>query len=210
MLPAYRRKPASSCACTPGRGLNRPRQCPDCTIQLYGWDSRSATWYGPNELRPSVPPAQRLLQALMAAPGKSWYGPVNCCTSGEPAARFFTVAHDLSDCAIAEIYCDDSKTGPAEILAVVPPERRSCLRPEFAFEFLAFARFLDSVGAGAELQVHDAMAAAIAGTSASDVLVFSISSGLWPSDLDHVLSQCVEKVTVALCHWLRCLPPATN
>jgi hypothetical protein len=170
-------------------------------MQLYGWDSRTETWHGPNEISPSVPPAQRLLQALRAAPGKSWYGPVNCC-AGEPAGRFFALVHDLSDCALAVIYCDESKTGPAEILAVLPPERRGRLREEFAFEFVAFARFLNSIGAGAELQVNDGIAAAIAAADDSDTLVFSLSSGLWPSDLDHVLSQCVEKVAIALCHWL--------
>ena len=45
--------------------------------------------------------------------------------------------HDLSDCAIASVYCDESKAGPAEILAVIPAHRRSYLRDEFAFEFLA-------------------------------------------------------------------------
>jgi hypothetical protein len=110
--------------------------------------------------------------------------------------------HDLSDCAIASIYCDESKAGPAEILAVIPAHRRAHLRSEFAFEFLAFASFLGSLSAGAELQVHDAIASAIADQSDSTTLVFSISSGLLPSDLDPVLSCCVEKVAVTLCQWL--------
>jgi hypothetical protein len=110
--------------------------------------------------------------------------------------------HDLSDCGIASIYCDESKAGPAEILAVIPAERRKCLRDEFAFEFLAFARFLAALNAGAELQVHDAIASAIADQRGSNSLVFSISSGLWPSDHDAVLSCCVETVAVALCQWL--------
>jgi hypothetical protein len=139
---------------------------------------------------------------LEAAPGKSWYGSVNCRTSGGPATRFFALVHDLSDCAIASIYCADSKAGPAEILAVIPAGRRPRLRDEFAFEFLAFARFLGSLSAGAELQVHDAIASAIADQPDSKAFVFSISSGLWPSDFDHILSRCVEKVAVTLCQWL--------
>jgi hypothetical protein len=110
--------------------------------------------------------------------------------------------HDLSDCAVASIYCDESKAGPAEILAVIPADRRSHLRDEFAFEFLTFARFLGSLGAGSELQVHDAIESAIAEQRAPNVFIFSISSGLWPSDLDPVLSLCVEKVAVTLCQWL--------
>jgi hypothetical protein len=147
-------------------------------------------------------PDRRLLRALEAAPGKSWYGPVNCRTAGGPATRFFALVHDLADCAIASIYCDESKAGPVEILAVIPADRRSHLRDEFAFEFLAYARFLGSLSAGVELQVHDAVASAIADQRDGKTLVFSMSSGLWPSDCDAVLSCCTERIAVTLCQWL--------
>jgi len=176
--------------------------CGNDRIHLYGWDSRSETLHGPNELGCCSLPDKRLLQALRAAPGRSWYGPVKYCIPGEPATRFFALVHDLSDCAIASIYCDESKSGPAEILAVIPADRRPRLRADFAFEFLAFARFLGALSAGAELQVHDAIASAIADQRDSNAFVFSISTGLWPSDHDAVLSCCVEKVAVALCQWL--------
>jgi hypothetical protein len=185
----------------PGRPTGRS-WCSAEHIQLYGWDSRSETWNGPSQLGCCSLPDRRLLQALRAVPGKSWYGRLSCCTWDGPVSRFFALVHDLSDCAIASIYCDESKAGPAEILAVIPADRRSHLRDEFAFEFLAFARFLGSLSAGAELQVHDAIASAIADQLDSKTLVFSISSGLWPSDLDPVLSCCVEKVAVTLCQWL--------
>src|SRR5947209_7901287 len=97
--------------------VNVPDSSPSLSesrVQLYGWDSRTETWHGPNELGVQVQPAQRLLNSLRAAPAKSWYGPVNCCASGEPAGRFFAVVHDLSDCALAAIYCDESKAGPVE------------------------------------------------------------------------------------------------
>jgi hypothetical protein len=172
-----------------------------CITNLYGWDSRTETWHGPNELGEGSVPDRRLLQALRAAPAKSWYGPVNCTAPGEPANRFFTLVHDLSDCALASIYCDESKAGPAEIVAVIPESRRARLREEFAFEFLAFARFLESINDGAELLVHDAIGAALS-EQPSGTLVFSISSGLWPSDFDHCLSLCVEKIAITLSEWL--------
>ena len=184
-------------------GVPKSRPASDLTrVLLYQWDSRSETLHGPNELGCCNLPDKRLLQALRDAPGRSWYGPVKCCTSGQPDARFFALVHDLSDCAIASIYCDESKAGPAEILAVIPADRRSYLRDDFAFEFLAYARFLGSLSAGAQLQVHDAIASAIAGPRDSKTLVFSISSGLWPSDCDAVLSCCTEKIAVTLCQWL--------
>jgi hypothetical protein len=185
----------------PGRPTSR-LWCGAEHVHLYGWDSRSETWSGPSGLGCRSVPDRRLLQALRTASGKSWYGPVNCRTSGGPATRFFALVHDLSDCAIASIYCDESKAGPAEILAVIPTDRRSHLRDEFAFEFLTYARFLGSLSAGAELQVHDAITSAIAHQRDFTTLVFSISSGLWPSDCDVVLSCCTEKIAVTICQWL--------
>jgi len=109
------------------------------------------------------------------------------------------------------IYCNDSKTGPAEVLVVVPAELRSSLRPDFAFEFLAFARFLGAVSESAAMTVHDRIASAIEESFDSDSLVFSIGTGLWESDRDHILSQCVETIAVSLLQWIaeRCEQPST-
>ena len=180
----------------------RPDQA-ERIIQLYGWDLRSRTWHGPCELDLAGARPHRLTEALANVSGPSWFGPVTCPVPGEPACRFFVVIHDLKDCAVATIYCEESKAGPVEILAVIPAERRSQLRPEFAFEFLAFAGFLGSLGGGAELEVSEGVASALKETSVSDSLVFSISTGLWSSDLDYVLSRCVEQTTIAVLRWLR-------
>jgi hypothetical protein len=171
-------------------------------VCLYGWDAPTATWHGPNQLGCCAAPNRRLLKGLRAAHGPSWYGGLRCSMSDGPANRYFAFVHDLSDCAVASIYCDETKTGPAEIVAVLPASRRSRLRAEFAFEFLAFTRFLGSVTSGAELEVHDAIAAAIANCAPSTTLVFSISSGLLPAELDPVISCCVEEVAVTLHQWL--------
>ena len=178
------------------------RKCVE-RIRLYGWDSRSQTWHGPNELGQLNGPDKRLLQALQTVPGRSWYGPISCRAPRGMRNRFFALVHDLFDCCIVSIYCAESKTGPAEIVAVIPADRRSRLRDDFAFEFLTFARFLGSLNVGAELLVHDAINTALAAPCGSETLIFSISSGLWPCDLDHVLSYCVQKVAVTLCQWLR-------
>jgi hypothetical protein len=172
-------------------------------VQLYGWDARSASGNGPDELRVTNTGSQRLLEALRGAPGRSWYGPVNCAAAGEPAGRFFAVVHQLGDCATAMVYCDESKAGPAELVVVIPAERRSRLRAEFAFEFVAFASFLGCIGAGADLAVHDWIAGAISETGPSDALVLSIGTGLWTIDRDYMLSRCVEKVAIAMLLWLR-------
>lgn len=172
-------------------------------IQLYGWDLRSRTWHGPSELNLAASRPHRLTSALENAAGLSWFGPMICSMPGEPAGRFFVIIHDLRDCAVALIYCEESKAGPVEILAVLPAARRSQLRPEFAFEFLAFTGFLGSLEGGAELEVSEGIAGALAETSPSDSMVFSISTGLWAYDFDGVLSRCVEQTAFAVLQWLR-------
>ena len=171
-------------------------------IQLYGWDSRTETWNGPTGLTLSLRGSRRLLHALQATPGRSWYGPVNCGAPGEAPTRFFSLIHSLCDCAVAMIYCNDSRTGPIEIVAVVPAELRARLRPDFAFEFVSFARFLGALSEGGALTVHDLIEAAIRGSQFSEALVFSISTGLWTSDLDHVLSCCVERIVLSMLEWV--------
>lgn len=170
--------------------------------QLYGWDARLRFWHGPDELNTEMRNGtHRLADTLRRSPGNSWFGPVQCAVPGEPAARFFAVAQDLGDAAVATLYCNESKTGPAEIVAVLPAERRARLRPEFAFEFMAFANFLGSAGAQVGLEIHNRLDAALAETAPSDSLVFSIGTGLWAGDADHMLSICVEKVAIAMLHW---------
>jgi hypothetical protein len=170
-------------------------------IQMYGWDSRTGTCYGPTALSAPQRGSRRLLDALRRAPGRSWYGPVSCGPPGQPRARFFTLIHALDDSALGMIYCGDSRTGPAEIVAVVPPELRARLRPDFAFEFVAFARFLGALSEDGALTVHDLITAGITDHPA-DALVFSISTGLWTSDQDYVLSDCVERIAMSMLQWL--------
>jgi hypothetical protein len=182
-----------------------PQSCEsseESRIQLYGWDSRTETWNGPTGLSFSLRASRRLLQVLKAAPGRSWYGPVTCGAPGEAPTRFFSLIHAQCDCAVAMIYCNDSRTGPVEIVAAIPPELRARLRPDFAFEFVAFARFLGALSEGGALTVHDLMAAAIRESQLSEALVFSLSTGLWTSDLDHVLSGCVEKIALSMLEWV--------
>src|ERR1017187_8935262 len=171
-------------------------------IQLYNWDSRTGTWSGPTGLGSAGRASKRLLNTLRAVSGRSWFGPLQCASPGEPPARFFVTIQRLDDCAVAMVYCGDSKAGPAEVVVVIPAELRSRLRPEFAFEFLAFSSFLGAVSESAANTVQDRIAAAMEESSPADSLVFSLCTGLWPSDLDPVLSQCVETIAMSLLPWL--------
>jgi hypothetical protein len=171
-------------------------------IQLFGWDSRTETWSGPTGLSPAGRTSKRLVNTLRTLPGNAWYGHLNCVSAGEPSARFFVVIHDLKDCAVAMVYCGESKAGPAEVLAVVPAELRPRLRPEFAFEFLAFASFLGAVSESAAVTLQERITAAIEESAPEDSLVFSLCTGLWPSDRDAALSQCIETIAGSVLPWL--------
>jgi hypothetical protein len=172
------------------------------SVHLYGWDSRTGTWSGPTGLGPEGRASQRLLKTLKAMPGTSWFGSMKCASPGDQPARFFTLVHRLEDCATAMLYCGDSKTGPAEVLAVIPAELRPRLRPEFAFEFLAFASFLGAISESTAIDVQERIAAAIEESSAENSLVFSLCTGLWPSDRDPVLSRCIETIAMGLLPWM--------
>ena len=171
-------------------------------IQLYGWDSRTETWSGPTGLGPAGRASRRLLSSLRTMQGRSWYGPMQCASPGEPPARFFVTVHHLPDCAVAMVYCGESKAGPAEVLAVVPAELRPRLRSEFAFEFLAFASFLGAVSESAAATLQERITAAMDESSPDDSLVFSLCTGLWPSDRDAALSQCIETIAGSVLPWL--------
>jgi hypothetical protein len=171
-------------------------------IQLYGWDSGTGIWSGPTEFAPAGRAVNRLLGNLQEVPVKSWFGPLKLSVPGEPAARFFVVIHDRDDCAVAMLYCADSKAGPVEVVAVVPAGVRHRLRPEFAFEFLAFANFLGAIGESAAITVQDRITEALEQTEPGDSMVFSLSTGMWPGDCDPLLSECIETVATSMLLWL--------
>ena len=191
--------------CSPPGGFGRRYHWPP--NEKHWFNSTHGTRAGlpgvvPDEVGSTLRRPRGLLESLRKAHGHSWYGPVSCSSRRDPATRFFVLVHEHPDGATAMIYCDESKTGPAEIVSVLPARLRPQLRTDFPFEFLSFARFLGAIGAGCELQVHDAIAAAIADAGEEDSLVFSIGSGLWPSDRELVLSECVEAIAVTLLEWL--------
>jgi hypothetical protein len=96
-----------------------PHLAPGECIHLYGSDSRNEIWHSPTEFQGNGLD-KRLLRALRAMSGKSWYGSVNYCVAEVPPVRFFALVHDLADCACASIYGGESKAGPVELLAVIP------------------------------------------------------------------------------------------
>ncbi|MEO8371495.1 MAG: hypothetical protein ABI806_20070, partial [Candidatus Solibacter sp.] len=99
---------------------------------------------------------------------------------------------------MALVYCGESKVGPAEIVVVIPGGLRARLRPEFAFEFLAFACFLGAIAEEDAHGLQERIGAALGETEREDSLVFSLGTGKCSMDGDLQLSQCVETVALAM------------
>jgi hypothetical protein len=118
------------------------------------------------------------------------------------AASRRRVAGGAGQVMVRSLELQPAGAGLHALLVAIPPGLGERVRPDFAFEFVAFARFLEALSEDAALTVHDLIAASIAEAQPADALVFSISTGLWPSDLDDVLSNCVETAALSMLHWV--------
>jgi len=170
-------------------------------VHLYGWDCETQAWHGPNELEYTLQGSRRILQKLRNTPG-SWYGKLSCSVPDEPPLSFHTIIHDLGDAGLAVIDLEDSPSGPLEVLAVIPHQRLSKVRPDFAFEFLAYLRFLGGhASLGAELTIHDHIQSTLESDRDSS-LIFSINIGLIVPEIGIVLSKHIERLSMSMLQWL--------
>ena len=170
-------------------------------VHLYGWDCETQSWNGPNELEYTLQGARRILQKLRNAPG-AWYGKLSCSVPDEPPLSFHTIIHDLGDAGLALIDMEDSTSGPMEVLAVIPNQRLARIRPDFAFEFLAFLRFLGGhASIGSELTIHDYIQNTL-DTDRESSLIFSINIGSIVPEVDIVLSRHIERLSMSMLQWL--------
>lgn len=170
-------------------------------VHLYGWDCESQAWHGPNELKYTLQGSRRILQKLRNTPG-SWYGKLSCSVPDEPPLNFHTIIHDLGDAGLAVIDMEDSPSGPLEVLAVIPKQRLARVRPDFAFEFLAYLRFLGGHSSfGSELTIHDCIQNTLE-TDKESSLIFSINIGVIVPEVDIVLSKHIERLSMSMLQWL--------
>src|ERR1051326_1446928 len=124
-------------------------------IELHSWDADALAWCEPHELayRPAI--CRHLVRKLRETHG-SWHGALRSNVPGEASWRFRASCYDLRDAALATIDLEGSPGGPLEIVLVLPAARRHHARPELAFEFSAFVRFLEGpTASGSELAIHD-------------------------------------------------------
>jgi hypothetical protein len=112
-----------------------------------------------------------------------------------------TSAFDLRDGVLALIEIDSSPGAPPSIVLVVPGQRRTEVRPELAFEFVSFLRFLRIVDDGSELAVHDYVEAALREAPGRNSVAFSIGATPAEPEVDLALAEHIECLAAGLVHW---------
>jgi hypothetical protein len=77
------------------------------------------------------------------------------------------------------------------------------LRPEFAFEFLAFLRFLEGAeNLGSELIIHDQIEGVLREADESRTRVFSIETRFVDPELHSILSGHLGKLIMSMVAWM--------
>ncbi len=179
-----------------------PRKPDYGRIELHGWDSRSQSWHGPDEISFSAAGTARILNQLRELHG-SWHGKLRTQGPDVPALTLCAQIYDLGDVGLATVDMEGSPGGPIEIALVVPSARRGRLRPELAFEFASFLRFLEGPQSqGAEMAIHDHIERAIKESDPASTLVISVDTRSVAPEAHILIAATAEKLTMTLIAWM--------
>jgi hypothetical protein len=171
-------------------------------IELHGWDARTQCWTEPHELAYRLRESRHILDHLRQLPG-SWYGHLKAELPGQLSLSFCASVYDLGDAALGVLDLAGTEGGPLEFVLVVPPQRRARLRPEFAFEFVSFLRFLQGPHAAhCELALHDHIEHTCAQAAPETTLVFSVETGQSDRELHALVGQQAERLAMAMVAWM--------
>ena len=170
-------------------------------IELHTWDSRGRGWSGPDEISYSLTGSRRILDRLRELNG-SWHGDLEFKAPDLPAMKFFAHVHDLGDSCLATLDLEGVPGGPVEILLVVPAERRLKIRPEFAFEFTAFTRFLEGPASqGTEQALHDGIERILMEAPQDTTVVISVETRFIAPDVHILTAQACERLAMSMVAW---------
>jgi hypothetical protein len=177
-------------------------QQPEGRIELHGWDSLAGAWYGPTELTFTLRGCERVLSQLREMPG-SWYGKLRMKAPGEPPLGFQVSVHDLWDAGLALLDIEGSPGGPLEVVLAVPAQRRGRIRPDMAFEFVAFLSFLRGLEKpGSEMAIHDYIQRVLEEAEPPSTMVFSVETRLVVPESRMLISQQAERLAMAMIAWM--------
>jgi len=171
-------------------------------VELHGWDSRAGAWHGPTELACTLRGCGRILSQLRELPG-SWYGKLRTEEPEEPALGFHVSIHDLWDAGLALLDIEGSPGGPLEVILAIPAQRRARIRPEFAFEFVAFLGFLKGLEyPGSEMAIHDYIQRVLGEADEPSNLVFSIETRFFVPESRILISEQAERLAMSMIAWM--------
>jgi hypothetical protein len=171
-------------------------------IELHGWDSRAHAWHGPDELTYTLAGCRHILSKLRELPG-SWYGRLHARDRGGLRLSFWASIHDLGDAGLAAIDMEGSPGSALEIILVVPAGRRAKLRPDLAFEFVSFLRFLEGPESlGSEMAVHDYIERTLHEAGEPATLVFSIQTRFVLAEVQIPIAEQAERLAMTMIAWL--------
>jgi hypothetical protein len=171
---------------------------PQPVIELHGWDARTQSWHGPDELAYNVAPCRRILNQLRTLPG-SWHGRLQSRRWSGLTLSFCASIHDLGDVGLGVIDMDGSPGGPLQIILAVPAQRLPEVRTDLAFEFVSFVRFLEGrETVGSELAIHDYIQRVLHEAAGPRTLVFSIENRHVLPEYHIVLSEQAEKLAISM------------
>jgi hypothetical protein len=171
-------------------------------IDLHGWDASARAWHGPDELEFSLVGCRGILRKLGSLPG-SWYGRLRAEAPGMPALSVAACIHDLGDSGLGILDLEGSPGGPLQIVLVVPACRRARLRPELAFEFVSFVRFLEGPEApGTDLAIHDYIQQVLEKPDDRTTLIFSIEARPLMAELQMPIAEQAERIAMSMIEWM--------
>ena len=171
-------------------------------VELHGWDSRAGAWHGPTELTFTLRGCGRILSQLRELPG-SWYGKLRTEEPEEPPLGFHVSIHDLSDAGLALLDIEGSPGGPLEVILAIPAQRRTRIRPELAFEFVAFLGFLKGLeNPGSEMAIHDYVQRVLGEAGEPRDLVFSIETRFFVPESRMLISEQAARLAMSMIAWM--------
>lgn len=171
-------------------------------VELHGWDSRAGAWHGPTELTFTLRGCGRILSQLRELPG-SWYGKLRTEAPEEPPLGFHVSIHDLWDAGLALLDIEGSPGGPLEVILAIPAQRRARIRPDLAFEFVAFLGFLKGLeNPGSEMAIHDYIQRVLGEADEPSTLVFSIETRFVVPESRMLISEQAEKLAMSMIAWM--------
>jgi hypothetical protein len=175
---------------------------PEGRVELHGWDCLAGAWHGPTELALTLRGCGRILSQLRELPG-SWYGKLRAEAPEEPALDFHVSIHDLWDAGLALLDIEGSPGGPLEVVLAIPARRRARIRPDLAFEFVAFLAFLKGLEKpGSEMAIHDYILRALGEADGTSTLVFSIETRFVVPESRMSISEQAERLAMCMIAWM--------